>query len=110
MSIFVSNAFSLQMLHTLPSERVLLEIADSSVFEVKTELSKVEFMSVFGHEDIARMAGKSIGWEFQANRISVSVSRGDTLFIYQIQGGRLPEGCKILPDGISAKWLRIDIK
>ena len=93
---FLANAFSLQMLKDFPCEIKVSEIAFEDV-----KLSTLT--SAVGHQDTANVLG------VECNRINVSLEKGDTLFVAQLQGGRLPEGSTTLPEGFSFKFLKVEI-
>lgn len=93
---FLANAFSLQMLKDFPCEIKVSEIAFEDV-----ELSTLT--SAVGHQDTANVLG------VECNRINVSLEKGDTLFVAQLTGGRLPEGSTTLPEGFSFKLLKVEI-
>ena len=93
---FLANAFSLQMLKNFPCEIKVSEIAFEDV-----KLSTLT--SAVGHQDTANVLG------VECNRINVSLEKGDTLFVAQLQGGRLPEGSTTLPEGFSFKFLKVEI-
>lgn len=59
--------------------------------------------SAIGHADTAAVLG------YPMNRINVSLSKGDTAYVAQLVGGRLPEGATTLPDGFSFKFWRLDV-
>lgn len=60
--------------------------------------------SVVGHADIAAALSGMVGVDVPVNRVSVSLQPGDKLVVGQYVGPRLPEGCKILPDGAKIEW------
>ena len=90
---FLANAFSLQMLNELPANVHITEVN-----ELPDGLT-----SAIGHHDTANVLG------VEMNRISISLERGDTIFVAQLQGGRLPEGSTELPEGFSFKFLKVEI-
>ena len=94
--IFLSNAFSLQMLEGFP--------ASVKIEEVSREDIPAEAVSVVGHQDTANVLGVPM------NRQNVSLEPGDVLFVAQLQGGRLPEGATTLPEGFSFKFLRVEVE
>lgn len=61
-------------------------------------------LSVVGHPDTANVLGVAF------NRVSVKLNKGDVLYVAQIVGGRLPEGCTTLPDGYSFKFLKVTVE
>ena len=73
------------------------------------EVSKVEALakdnvSVVGHQDTANVLGVPY------NRISLTLNAGDVLYVAQVIGGRLPEGCTKLPENFKMKFLKITIE
>jgi hypothetical protein len=91
---YVTNAFSLQMLKKLPA-RVKVEEAVSLPFD---------FTSAVGHADLAAVLGVPM------NRINVTLTEGDTLYVAQVIGGRLPEGTTTLPSGFQIKLMRVTLE
>ena len=49
------------------------------------------------------------GIDIPNNRINVHLLPGDVIIVCQVMGGRLPEGATILPEGITLKWIKVDI-
>ena len=96
MANYLSNAFSLQMLSSFPTT---LNISECS----KEEALSPSNISVVGHPDTAVVLGVKF------NRVSLTLQPGDTLYVAQLQGGRLPEGCTTLPAGFSFKYLKITL-
>lgn len=93
MPIYLLNAFSLQMVETFPCEVKFTEV----------ESLPEGLVSAIGHADTAAVLGVPM------NRISVKLSKGDTAYIAQLVGGRLPEGSTTLPEGFSFKFLKAEI-
>lgn len=75
-----------------------------SVREIKREEIPSDAHSVIGHEDLANILGVPF------NRESITLQKGDVLYVAQLTGGRLPEGCKTLPEGFKLKFLEAEIK
>lgn len=96
MANYLSNAFSLQMLTSFP---ITLNISECS----KEETLSPSNISVVGHPDTAAVLGVKF------NRVSLKLQSGDTLYVAQLQGGRLPEGCTTLPAGFSFKYIKITL-
>lgn len=92
--MYLCNAFSLQMLGEFPA---------SVRFEEVENLPQ-DLESAIGHADTARVLGVS------CNRVSVTLNKGDTCYIAQLVGGRLPEGCTTLPEGFRFKFLKATIE
>lgn len=94
---YIGNAFSLGMV-----PRNLLggvRFAPAS----ENEVDRGSCRSIVGHADTAAV----LGVEF--NRASVMLGEGDVLYVAQLQGGRLPEGCKTLPEGFRFEWVRVEL-
>lgn len=94
--IYLSNAFSLQMLKKFPASINIYELDDINADRIckQTNLPaehQEHIISSVGHPDTAAVLG------VPCNRINVSLEKGDTLYIAQLVGGRLPEGCTTLP-------------
>ena len=97
MTKYVGNAFSLQMVTVFPAT---VKVDECS----KDEALSPDNLSVVGHPDTAAVLGVKF------NRVSVKLAKGDVLYVAQIVGGRLPEGCTTLPDGFTFKFLKVTIE
>lgn len=95
MTCYIGNAFSLQMLDAFPCSVRITEVSRQDIPD--------NAISVVGHQDTANVLGVAF------NRVSVTLHKGDVLFVAQVVGGRLPEGTTVLPDGFSLKFLRVDL-
>lgn len=96
---YISNAFSLGMVPQNLLERVRLVPASEGEIKENMPLAK----SIVGHADTALVLG------VEYNRESVTLEAGDVLYVAQLQGGRLPEGCKTLPEGFRFEWVRVSV-
>lgn len=94
---FVNNAFSLQMLQ----KDCNLKIKHISKKEFNK--AKQKAVSVVGHEETARIL------KLKYNRTDITLCPGDTLYVAQLVGGRLPEGCTKLPAGYTFKYLKVEV-
>ena len=94
---YVSNAFSLGMLKE-DCNLTVTEISEDAFNGIKENC-----ISCVGHEDTANILG------VVCNRASITLEKGDVLFVAQLQGGRLPEGATKLPDGFSFKFLKVRV-
>ena len=92
--MYICNAFSLQMVKEFPC---------TIDFEEVKELPH-GLESAIGHADTARVLG------FPCNRINVSLEKGDSVYIAQLVGGRLPEGATALPEGFAFKYLKATVR
>jgi hypothetical protein len=116
--LYVGNAFSLQMMqngtvrfNNVHANDVKQAIADNG--------SSVRFC--IGHADTARMAAKSLNVaicdkdldviteEQVFQRVNVNLQKGDVLYVMQVVGGRLPEGCTELPEGVQLVWKKVEV-
>ncbi len=89
---FLLNAFSLQMLE-----------GDATVRFTEVDSLPEGLTSAIGHADTARVLGVPM------NRVNVTLKKGDTAFVAQLQGGRLPEGSTTLPDGFTFKFIKVEV-
>ena len=90
--MYLLNAFSLQMVD-----------APCSIEITEVEKLPQGLTSAIGHQDTANVLGVPM------NRINVKLKRGDTAFVAQLIGGRLPEGATTLPEGFKFKYLCIQV-
>jgi hypothetical protein len=88
--MWLCNAFSLQMLPEFP--------ATVSFEEVESLPEGLE--SAVGHADTAAVLGVEVC------RVHVTLKAGETFFVAQLVGGRLPEGSTELPEGFSFRFLK----
>ena len=91
---YIANAFSLGM---VPSQHL-----PGLKFEA-VEGPEEATTSIVGHADTAAVLGVAM------NRQSVTLQPGDTLYVAQLQGGRLPEGSTTLPHGFSFTWIKVTL-
>lgn len=91
--MYLLNAFSLQMLEGYPCE-----VRFTEVDSLPTGLE-----SAVGHADTAAVLGVAM------NRVAVKLHRGETAYVAQLVGGRLPEGSTTLPEGFSFKYLKVEV-
>jgi len=97
---YLSNAFSLNMLdHEL----------HAMSFGVDAKDVPVEAKSIVGHSDVAKLIGEALGRDVPANRESVTLQQGDSLFVGQYRGPRLPEGTTVLPEGSTIEFWRVEV-
>lgn len=96
---YLLNAFSFQMIdfNTAKSGKVAYEVVDS--------LPPLDTLtSAIGHADTANVLGVPM------NRVNVKLGKGDTAYVAQLVGGRLPEGATTLPSGFSFTYLKVTIE
>jgi hypothetical protein len=122
MSVYISNAFSLQMASGFDchTHRVSIDEARELVMGLvpgkylcrgaekekdgSDAVCELIAQSCIGHADIATVLSRLIGFDIPVNRVSVSLKPGDVLVVGQYVGPRLPEGCSILPEGARIEW------
>lgn len=92
---YIGNAFSLGMV-----PRHLLAFVRLSAC---TQPDMADLVSCVGHADTAAVLGVPMA------RISVTLDPGDVLYVAQLRGGRLPEGCTTLPSGFAFDWVRVEV-
>lgn len=90
MNAFLLNAFSLQM----------VDVPCNVHFE-EVDVLPDGLTSAIGHQDTANVLGVPM------NRVNVHLSKGDTAYVAQLIGGRLPEGTTTLPDGFKFKFVKV---
>lgn len=106
--IYIANAFSLSM---LPQEHsVDLRVVPTTADYVRDRLVVAPYVSCVGHAQTAALFTAALGIEVRPNRISVSLSQRDTLFVGQYIGPRLPEGAASLPEGATIRWFQITLR
>ena len=86
--MYLLNAFSVQMITDQ-----LEKSGEVTVTFKKVDSLPGNLESAVGHADTAAVLGVPM------NRINVKLNSGDTAYIAQLQGGRLPEGSTTLPEG-----------
>ena len=94
--IYISNAFSLQMVSEDKYKLNVEEISKDSFDKIKDIA-----LSCVGHEETANIL------EVKYNRTNISLLKGVILYVAQFTGGRLPEGATKLPEGFSFKYLKV---
>lgn len=95
-NVYIGNAFSLQMLGQ--------EVTEANLKVTKVDNPDVSKMtSVVGHPDTAAVLGVPF------NRVNLKLEKGDTLYVAQLMGGRLPEGTTTLPEGFSFTFFKVEL-
>lgn len=98
---FLGNAFSLQMLDSFPAVPIIEKVSAGDI--------PYDAVSCIGHADTASVLSDMLGRNVTCNRQAITLKQGDTLFVAQVMGGRLPEGATTLPDGMQIKFLKIRV-
>lgn len=107
--VYISNAFSLQMLSANDSHEIeTYPLSIGGVREFKRD--GFQFKSAIGHVDTANVVSNLLGFEIPANRINLQLEPEDILIVAQIYGGRLPEGATELPPNFDMKFVVVKIK
>jgi len=108
MKVYISNAFSLSMLNSLPAQ---LRVREVSVEEVKS-LIRNGFVSSVGHPSTAQVISQLLNVQIPANRQAIQLKQGDILVVFQLLT-RLPEG-KVLSErevkSLPAKWILVEVE
>jgi hypothetical protein len=105
--IYVSNAFSLNMLgENFGYVRIIEVDQDRLKMCIRNNHSTI-VRSIVGHQDTANILSDVLGMPILFNRESVILKPGDTLLVAQYSGPRLPEGCMELPEGACFRWFMI---
>ena len=99
--IYLSNSLSLNM---FPTDGTI----NISVQPIEKNLIPSDVVSTVGHSDTARVISSELGFEVIPNRVTLKLNEGDTLFVAQYIGPRLPEGATELPDGAQIKYLKVE--
>ena len=109
--IYLGNAFSLQMISGLLDKGCVItpEISEITTEAITHVLQHNDFVSCVGHVDTAKVMSNILEVDVQPQRINVSLNHGDVLYVCQVIGGRLPEGCTELPEGVTLKWYSVEI-
>ena len=97
MTKFIGNAFSIQMVKDFPATVKVTECS-------KAEALAPDNISVVDHQDTANVLG------VKYNRANLKLYKKDVLYVAQIVGGRLPEGCTTLPKGFLLKFFKVTVK
>lgn len=101
------NAFSIQMIASLDEASVSFKKID--VEQAKSLLAD-GVDSFIGHADTATVVGGLLGMEIPCQRRFGTLVPNETAIVAQIIGGRLPEGCTTLPDGMSLQFFQVTVQ
>lgn len=100
--IYIGNAFSLNMLahgHHQITVRPVTRLA-----EIPTNA-----ISVVGHAGTVSLISAMLNRTIECNRTTLTLTPGDTLYVAQYMGERLPEGATSLPLGSTLTWLKVEV-
>lgn len=101
---YLGNAFSLNMLASLPASVQVTEVSPG-----QAAARAKDSLSVVDHADTAAVFASVLGCAVPANRATVSLRAGDELLVGQYKGPRLEEGATQLPSGATIQWLLVTI-
>lgn len=90
MMLYLANAFSLQMVKSL--DKCQLQIEKVSISQVINLLEHNKIINAIGHDSTVEAFNVLTGQNLTANRINLSLSKGDKMLVMQFVGGRPPEG------------------
>jgi hypothetical protein len=107
MTTYLTNAFSLNMI----GGNGTAKIEEISSLEAVSSLG-FSYVNAIGHADTDAVVRKVLfdGEGREGQRLSVALVPGDVVIVAQYSGPRLPEGCKILPDGATIKFYKVSWK
>jgi len=88
--IYLSNAFSINMLGQLPQQGLTVKVRPISLEEAKAILQN-GFESAVGHQTTADVLSSLLGLPVEARRVAITMREGDSLVVFQL-GVRLQEG------------------
>lgn len=99
---YLGNAFSLQMLDLNYGNTIdIIPVPDDEVKLMLDKVKKGQIISVIGHQDLANILN------VPCNRASIMLNPDDILYVAQVTGGRLPEGCTKLPEGFKLTFVKV---
>ena len=101
--MYLLNAFSLNMLATLPAQPSFEEV---TLTEARDALA-AGFTCGVGHADTAAVFADTLGMEVPMARITIALKGGDEAIIGQYRGPRMPEGAHKLPEGATIQWIKM---
>lgn len=100
---YLANAFSINM----------IPVDNFTILQVKRVESKdvpSDVVSAIGHPDTARVVEGILGYKVPCNRMNLKLEEGDTLYVAQYTGPRLPEGATQLPEGANLEFFRVILR
>lgn len=101
------NSFSIQMVAALDEASVSFK--KISVEQAKNLLAD-GVDSFVGHADTATVVGGLLGMEIPCQRRFGMLTAGETAVVAQVLGGRLPEGCTTLPEGMTIQFFQVTVQ
>jgi hypothetical protein len=107
MKIYISNAFSLQM---IPDGGIIdvNKITIERVHGILKIVNNDEVEGVIGHEDTANVVNAILGIDLPHARKSIVLDEESLLIVAQVTGGRLPVGCNKLPEDCKLEFYLVE--
>jgi len=107
MGIFLSNAFSLNM---VKGDCILSikQVSDNAEIE---QIMKSNPISAIGHQSTASYIKAITGFEVATNRINLTLESGDKILVLQLLS-RLPEGAILTEEElrqVPSKWYLVEV-
>ena len=102
------NAFSIQMISSLNEASVSFK--KITIEQAKNLLKNSNPESYVGHTDTARVISSILGMEIPAQRRFGTLMPGEVAIVAQVVGGRLPEGCTTIPEGMAIQFFQITVQ
>jgi hypothetical protein len=103
MAIYLSNAFSLNM---LDPENGLSRV---EIEPCGPEAVPENAYSIIGHPNTADLVCQRLGRPVAANRVTLRLRPGDVLYVAQFRGERLGEGARELPPDAPLIFYRVTL-
>ena len=101
------NSFSIQMVAAL--DEASISFKKISVEQAKNLLAD-GVDSFVGHADTATVVGGLLGMKIPCQRRFGTLTVGETAVVAQVLGGRLPEGCTTLPEGMAIQFFQVTVQ
>ena len=114
MKPIILNSFSPNMLSQFPASVYFEEMPLDEVRKLYADAESRNknpepLPSAVGHADTAAVFSSELSMTVPANRLNVSLTKGDRAIIGQYRGPRLPEGTTTLPEGATIMWLQVEV-
>lgn len=97
---YIGNAISLNMFEV--GEGVQINVRRVEPTQVPRDAT-----SALGYPETAQAASIALGWQVPANRISIKLNEGDTLYVFQYSGERLARGQTGIAADAEWRWYEV---